>query len=166
MSMSIIVAMTREGIIGAANSLPWHLPEDLAHFKRVTMGRPVIMGRKTYESIGRPLPGRLNIVITRDAAFDAPGCERTDSLQNALQMAKYAADGGEYFVIGGGEIYTQALPYAERLYVTWVEATVPGDTRFPEVDWQQWHALSSQQFQKDERHDFAFEVCCYQHKNH
>jgi dihydrofolate reductase len=164
MGMSIIVAMTREGIIGAENALPWHLPEDLAHFKRVTLGRPVVMGRKTYESIGRPLPGRRNIMITRDQAYDAPGCERTDSLEKALQLAKSAADGAEYFVIGGGEIYAQALPQAERLYVTWVEAEVAGDTRFPAVDWEQWHQLSSQQFQKDERHDHAFEISCYQHK--
>lgn len=165
MGMSIIVAMTRSHVIGAANTLPWHLPEDLAHFKRVTLGRPIVMGRKTYESIGRPLPGRRNIIITRDSAFEASGCERTDSLEKALQLAQSAADGAEYFVIGGGEIYAQALPQAERLYVTWVEAEVAGDTSFPAVDWEQWHELSCQQFQKDERHEHAFEICCYQHKN-
>lgn len=161
MSLSIIVAMTRDHAIGVANTLPWHLSEDLQHFKRVTLGCPVVMGRKTYESIGRPLPGRLNIVISRSEHFQAAGCERSASLQEALKLAQLAADGKEYFVIGGGDIYTQALPYAQRLYVTWVEADMDGDTYFPDVDWSQWTCNSNEQYPVIEGREYAFEICSY-----
>ena len=129
MILSLIVAMTRRGVIGANNALPWHLPEDLKRFKKLTLGHPIVMGRKTYDSIGRPLPGRQNIVISRNRALRIPGVTCVDSLEAAL--APFENTSEEVFIIGGSQIFADALSRAHRLYVTWVEQDIPGDIVFP-----------------------------------
>ncbi|MGQ3209710.1 dihydrofolate reductase [Shinella sp.] len=133
----LVVAVAKNGVIGRDGDLPWRLPSDLKRFKQLTLGRPVLMGRKTWDSIGRPLPGRPNIVITRDATFSAPGAEVVPSLDDGLiaarrEAAKLGVD--EVCVIGGGQIYAQVFERADVLHVTHVEAAVEGDTRFPEID--------------------------------
>lgn len=129
--VSLIAAVTRNGVIGRDGDLVWRIPADLAHFKRVTMGHPIVMGRRTWESIGRPLPGRRNLVVTRNAGYLAPGAETADSLATALRLC---ADSPEVFVVGGAEIYRQALPLAERLWLTEIHADAEGDARFPDWD--------------------------------
>ena len=149
MKLALIWAMSRNRVIGRNNALPWHLSEDLRYFKRVTMGKPIIMGRKTWESIGRPLPGRTNIVITRDQNFQAPGVRVVHSLDDALRLAEHIGviEGAEEaVVIGGAEIYALALPKAERLYLTQVHAEVDGDAWFPEFDLSQWQELAREDF--------------------
>ena len=135
--LSIIVAIGPNNVIGKRGALPWHLPEDLKHFKKLTMGHPIIMGRKTYESIGRPLPGRVNVVITRQEGFAAPGCEVFGSLEGAL--AKYQSQ--DPFVIGGAEIYRASLPLADRLYITEVKISTDGDVFFPDFNRGAWKEL-------------------------
>ena len=141
MKMSLIVAVSRNGVIGLDNQLPWRLPDDLQYFKSVTMGKPLVMGRKTYDSIGRPLPGRTNIVITRDASWSAPGVNVATTLDDALLLARKAClDSGvdEVMVIGGEQIYRMTITVADRLYVTEVDAEIAGDAFFPTIDPQQW----------------------------
>jgi len=133
--VSLVAALARNRVIGAGDRLPWHLPEDLKHFKHLTMGAPVIMGRKTHESIGRPLPGRRNIVVTRQASARWDGCEVARSLDDAIALA---GDAPEAFVIGGAELYRLALPRADRLYLTLIDADYQGDTFFPEFDPACW----------------------------
>lgn len=137
--VSLVVAAAVNGVIGRENRIPWHLPEDLAHFKRLTLGHPVVMGRKTYESIvamlGKPLPGRTNIVVTRQAAFEAPGCIVASSLDAAFAAARETE---EIFVIGGVEIYRLALERADRVYLTRICAAFEGDTTFPALDPAHW----------------------------
>jgi dihydrofolate reductase len=142
-----VVAMARNNVIGRDNGLPWRLPEDLRHFKTVTMGKPVLMGRKTYESIGRPLPGRTNLVLTRDTGWKAPGVVVVHSLAEALQ-------GDEVAGIGGAEIYRLLIPLATRIYLTRIEADIPGDTVFPPLDYSQWVETDSRRFAADERNAY------------
>ncbi len=145
----MIVAAAENGVIGRNNALPWHLPEDLRYFKRVTMGKPIVMGRKTFESIGRPLPGRTNIVVTRSPDWRAEGVRVVHSLEQALELAADIAliDGAEeVMVVGGADIYRTAIPRASRLYLTQVHATVEGDAFLPEIDWRQWREVSRQSF--------------------
>ena len=161
MKLALIWAMARNRTIGRNNALPWYLPEDLKYFKRVTLGKPVIMGRKTWESIGRPLPGRTNIVITRDVAFQADGVRVVHSLEQALALAEKICllDGGdEAIVMGGAEIYALALPHADRLYLTQVHADVEGDAHFPPLDLTQWHELWREDFaaQGPNPYDYSF----------
>lgn len=138
MSLSMIVAMAHDRVIGVDNSLPWHLPADLKYFKAVTMGKPIVMGRKTFESIGRPLPGRQNIVITRNPDWSADGV----TVVNSVEAAVRSADGAdEVMIIGGEQIYRAALPQADRLYVTEVGLEVAGDAWFPEIDPAHWHEV-------------------------
>ena len=144
MKMSLIVAVSRNGVIGVDNQLPWHLPDDLQYFKSVTMGKPLVMGRKTFDSIGRPLPGRTNIVLTRDASWSAPGVEVATTLDDALSLARKACtDSGvdEVMVIGGEQIYRMTMVVADRLYVTEVDAEIAGDAFFPAIDNQQWQRI-------------------------
>jgi len=145
---SLVVAMARNRVIGRDNQLPWRLPADLAYFKRVTMGHPIIMGRRTYESIGRPLPGRLNIVVSRNPQFSAPGCTVVPSLAEAWRAA---GDAEEVCVIGGTSIFAEALPAADRIHLTEVEAEVPGDTWFPEFDRGEWTEREVERHAPDER---------------
>lgn len=150
--LAVMVAAAENGVIGRENGLPWHLPEDLRYFREVTMGKPIVMGRKTFESIGRPLPGRTNIVITRNRAYSAGGIRLAASLDEALALAREVAraDGApEVVVIGGAEVYREALPRADRLYLTEVHAEVAGDTRLPAIDWSQWREV------RRERHEAA-----------
>src|SRR5262245_46555747 len=130
--ISAIVAMSENRVIGANNQLPWHLPADLAHFKAITTGHAIVMGRKTFESIGRPLPNRLNIILTRDPHYSANGCRVASSFPEALAIA--GADVPEIFIIGGAEIYQQLLPHIDRLYITLIQHAFNGDTYFPELN--------------------------------
>ncbi len=148
MIRSLIVARAANGVIGKDNGMPWHLPADLAHFKRTTMGRPVIMGRRTWESIGRPLPGRRNLVVTRNAGFAAPGAEVVGSLEAAWRAV---TDADEVFVIGGGQLYAEALPGADRIYVTEIGETIEGDTRFPDLVAADWRETVLGEHAPDER---------------
>jgi dihydrofolate reductase len=133
--LSIIVAMARNRTIGIDNTLPWHLPEDLKHFKAITMGHHIIMGRKTYESIGRPLPGRTTVIITRNRDYLMDGCLIANSLDDAIMLA--AVD-SEAFCVGGANLYAQVLPRADRLYITEIKADYEGDAHFPEIDPLAW----------------------------
>lgn len=149
MRLALIVAQGRNRVIGNDNKLPWYLPEDLRYFKQVTLGKPIIMGRKTFESIGRPLPGRMNIVITRDVNWFANGITIVNSLDAAIEMgaAQALIDGcDEAVVIGGAQIYQQALPRIDRLYLTQVDAEPEGDAYFPELDGAQWNEIGRESF--------------------
>ena len=153
MKISIIVAMDEQRVIGNENRLPWRLPADLKHFRAVTMGKPIIMGRKTWESIGRPLPGRTNIVVTRDRDYVAGGCVVVHSLEDALDAA---CDHAEAMVIGGGEFYRQVLPQASTLYMTRVHGTFEGDAFFPALDESQWHEVEREDFDADADNPHAY----------
>ena len=149
MRVVIVAAVGRNGVIGAKGGLPWHIPEDMARFKTLTMGSTLVMGRATYESIGRPLPGRSTIVLTRDPGWVADGVFTADSLDNALALAKGLSK--DVMVAGGAEVYRSALESADRMELTEVDAEPHGDTCFPEVDWSQWHEVA-----RDPHPGFAF----------
>ena len=151
--LSVIVAMDRNRLIGRGNALPWHLPADLAFFKRTTLGKPVLMGRKTYESIGRPLPGRRNIVVTRNPKFDAPGCELASSLDEAIDRC---ADAEEIMLIGGANLYAQGLDFASYLYLTRIDhAFDNGDAWFPELD-TSWELEDREDFDADQDNIYPY----------
>jgi dihydrofolate reductase len=155
MIKSLVVAKARNGVIGRDNRLPWRLPADLAYFKRVTMGHPVIMGRRTWESIGKPLPGRLNIVVSRNRAYKAEGATVVGSLEEAWRAA---GDAEEACVIGGTSLFAESLPQADRIHLTEVEADVEGDTWFPEFDRSQWTEREVARQARDERHEHPFRI--------
>ena len=170
MMLSLIWAMAQNRVIGRNNSLPWYLPEDLKYFKKITLGKPVIMGRKTYESIGKPLPGRTNIVITRNADYQAEGIKVVNDLQAALDICESIAviDGNhEVCVIGGAEIYRHAFPQADRLYLTQVHADVEGDTYFPEFNWNDWQEIVREDYSAEgaNPYDYSFLVLEKKHRN-
>jgi len=148
----LVAAVAENGIIGREGAMPWHLPADLAHFKRVTWGHPIIMGRRTFEAIGRPLPGRRNIVVTRSPGFSAPGIETAAGLEQALELVD---DASQVLVIGGAELYRSALPLAERIYLTRVHARPEGDTRFPALDSSEWRQISCKTRPTDHDHRYA-----------
>jgi len=161
--LAAIVAAAENGVIGRNNALPWRLPGDLQYFKRVTMGKPIIMGRKTFESIGKPLPGRSNIVITRNAQFQVDGVRAVNSLAAALRVAEDIAliDGvDEVVVIGGAEVYRESLSQVSRLYLTQVHASVEGDAYMPEVEWSDWRETTREHFpaQGANPYDYSFVV--------
>ena len=151
-SISLIVARDLNGVIGRDNALPWRLPADLRRFKTLTMGKPMLMGRRTFDSIGRALPGRLNLVLTRDRAWQAPGTVAVHSLDEALKEAQGAA---ELMVIGGAELFKLVLPLAERVYLTDVEATLSGDTRIPDLVPEEWRELERSAYAIDADHAHA-----------
>lgn len=153
MRVSLIAAVAENGVIGRGNALPWRLPTDLKHFRRLTVGHPVIMGRRNYESIGRPLPDRTNIVVSRRSDFQAPGCIVVPSLERAFAACRPAA---EAFIAGGAEIYRQTMDRADRLYLTLVHAAVAGDTFFPPIDWSAWREIARTRHAADERHAYAY----------
>jgi dihydrofolate reductase len=153
MRISIVVAVAANGVIGRDNALPWHLPADLRHFREITLGKPVVMGRRTYESIGRPLQGRVNIVVTRRPAFRAPGCVVVNSAEAALRAARGAA---EVMVIGGATLYAELLPRATRIYLTLVHAVMDGDTRFPELPGDEWVEAEREDHEPDARNPCPF----------
>lgn len=151
MRISLVVAMARNRVIGRDNGLPWHLPEDLRHFKRVTLGKPVLMGRRTFESIGRPLPGRSNLVLTRNPRWQASGVIPVHSVAHALERA---AGAEELAGIGGAEVFSQLMPQATRIHLTRVEADLPGDVLFPEFEESEWEEAASRTFAADERNAY------------
>lgn len=154
---ALIVATAENGVIGRRGQLPWHLPLDLKHFKLLTLGHPVLMGRRTWESIGRPLPGRANIVVTRQPDWVAPGCEVTHSLAEAVALAATRPGGELVCVIGGGEIYQAALPAVDVVYLTEVHHTVPdGDAFFPALPPSVWREETRERHEADEKHAYAF----------
>ncbi len=153
--IALVVAVADNGVIGKHNALPWRLPDDLKHFKALTLGHPVLMGRRTYDSIGRALPGRLNVVVTRQPDWAAPGVEAVISVPAGLARAQAA--GAVVFVIGGGDIYRQALPLATVVYLTEVHTSVAGgDAFFPDLSPTEWREESRERHLADERHAFAF----------
>lgn len=154
--ISLIVAHDRNRVIGYKNGMPWHLPGDLQYFKATTMGKPVLMGRKTFESIGRPLPGRRNIVITRNASYQAEGIEVVGSLDEALSLVSEVP---EVMIIGGEQIFTQSLPIADRLYITLIDETFEGDTYFPSYD--NWKKVSCQEPIAAPK-GFTFQYCIFE----
>lgn len=151
--LSLVVAAGENNEIGKDGRMPWHLPADLKHFKALTLGKPVIMGRRTYEAIGKPLPQRRNIVVTRNPEFQAPGCERAASFVDALVIA---AGVPEIMVIGGAEIYREALPRAQRIYFTRVHARFDADIFFPRFDPEDWKETERQDFTADECSRYAY----------
>jgi dihydrofolate reductase len=159
MRLSAIVAMSENRVIGVDNTLPWHLPADLQHFKKVTMGKPIVMGRKTYESIGRPLPGRCNIVMTRDITFQAPGCIVVHSMASALEAVP--ADSVEVFIIGGAELFETMLPSLQRLYVTIVHHDFTGDTYFPLLNMTEWQERECITHAPDDQNKYSYSFIMY-----
>jgi dihydrofolate reductase len=161
--ISIIVAVSANNVIGDEGGLPWELPEDLRRFKQVTMGKPIIMGRETYDSIGRALPGRKNIVLTRQEDFTAKDCEIVTSIDAAIEAA---GDAEEIMIIGGGEIYRQFLPMADRIYLTRVQGEVEGDTRFPELDMEEWDVVTVEEYPAVDDREFAFDIETLDRRRH
>ncbi len=165
MIISLIAAMDKNRLIGSGNTLPWHLPADFRHFKEVTMGKPVIMGRKTYESIGRPLPGRLNIVVSRHN-FKADGIEAADSIDSALELAiKHAPGCNEIMIIGGANFYEQMLAHCQRMYLTHVDAECEGDAWFPAFDASDWTITKEEAHAADEQNNYGFRIVHYERKS-
>ena len=167
MNLALICAMAGNGVIGNRNALPWRLPEDLRHFRRTTMGHSIIMGRKTFESIGGPLAGRSNIVVSRQPGYGADGVKVRDSLEAALELAETIAaiDGAEQaFVIGGAELYRLAMPQAELFHLTRIHADVAGDTRLEGFDEAEWEEISRQDFTRDPENPYNYSICLLRKK--
>lgn len=161
MIISIIAAMDDNRLIGSNNGLPWHLPADFKHFKEITMGKPVVMGRKTFESIGKALPGRKNVVISR-SGFSADGVVVVNSIEAALSELEEVE---EVMIIGGANIYEQTINNADRMYLTHVKAQCEGDAWFPEYNQSEWLITGQASFQADEKNNYAFEIISYQRKS-
>ncbi|MCL6585986.1 MAG: dihydrofolate reductase [Anoxybacillus sp.] len=162
--ISLIVAMDNNRVIGKDNQLPWHLPADLAYFKKTTMGHPIVMGRKTFVSIGRPLPGRENIIVTRNRSFQAEGCTIIHSVADIKTIASERKE--EVFVIGGAEIFQATLPFADRLYITKIDAHFPGDKFFPPFSETDWRLVSSTKGPKDEKNPYDYTFLVYERKTY
>ncbi len=160
--LSIIVAVGKNNVIGKDNQLVWHLPRDMKHFKETTTGHYIIMGRKTFESNGRPLPNRTNVIITRDKDYKAEGCVVVHSLEEAVNLAK---DDPEPFVIGGGVIYKLAMPIVDRIYLTQIHHKFEGDTFFPEINMDDWNETEKRDFEPDEKNKYAFTILTLDRKN-
>ncbi|HEY3599116.1 MAG TPA: dihydrofolate reductase [Paraburkholderia sp.] len=162
-TLTLIVARARNGVIGRDNQLPWRLPEDLAFFKRTTMGAPIVMGRKTHESIGRVLPGRRNIVVTRDAARKFAGCDTVQSLAHALELAARDA-APEAFLIGGAQLYQEGFQLADKLIVTQIAADFDGDVTFPAPEPHEWEEVSRETHHANAPNDFDYAFVTYRRK--
>lgn len=160
--VSVICAVASNGVIGKEKRLPWHLPADLKRFKALTMGRAVIMGRKTYESLGRPLPGRTNLVVTRQPGYRAEGCRVAGSLEQALALTQ---DNPEVFVIGGAMLYAQALPRADRIYLTEIHQAFDGDTRMPALDRSAWRETAREDHPANADTPFAYSFAILDRRN-
>lgn len=159
MKLSLIVAMATNRTIGINKQMPWHLSADLKKFKKITMGHPIIMGRKTFESIGRPLPGRQNIIISRDPLYQQQGCLVFNDLESALQNC---ADINEVFVIGGATLYEATLAQADRLYITEIQQAFDGDTWFPEIKQEQWREVAREDIDNDSSVEFNYSFIVYE----
>ena len=153
-TITLVAAMARNRAIGLDGDMPWHLPGELQHFKKTTMGKPIVMGRKTWQSIGRALPGRQNIVVTRNHAFRAEGCECADSLAQSVALA----GGAEVMIIGGGQLYAEAMPYADRMVLTLVDCEPQADTWFPEWDAGEWRQTATREERADEGNPHDYRV--------
>jgi len=160
MIISLIAALDKNNLIGAADRLPWHLPAEFKHFKKVTLGKPIIMGRKTFESIGKPLPGRQNIVISRQG-FAAEGITSVSSIETALQVIK---DAPEVMIIGGANLYQQMINKADRMILTHVDAECEGDVWFPEINADTWEIISEEHYDADEKNNYNFNIITYQRR--
>ncbi|GAB2531696.1 dihydrofolate reductase [Rufibacter soli] len=161
--IGLVVAMAENRVIGKDNQLIWHLPQDLKHFKQLTMGHPMIMGRKTFEAIGKPLPGRTSVIVTRQPDYQAPeGCLVASSLEEALQQSLALDE--QVLVVGGGEIYRQALPLAEVVYLTLVHESFEGDVYFPELDTEAWEVTAQEEHLADEKHAYPYTFFTFQRK--
>lgn len=161
MTISLVVAAAENNVIGKDNRLLWHLPNDMKFFKNTTWGMPVIMGRKTFESLGKPLAGRTNIVMTRDKGWSAQGATVTSNMEEAMQVAA-ETDAKEVFVIGGGEIFKEVLPQANRVYLTRVHTSIEGDTFFPELPQKEWQLLTQLDFVADAKHKYGYSFQVWQ----
>lgn len=161
MNISLIVAMDKDGAIGKDNKLPWHLPNELAYVKKMTMGCPIILGRKNYESIGRALPGRRNIILTRDKYFSANGCEIAHSVEEVLEICKNEE---EIFIFGGEQIYKLFMPYVDTMYVTRIEYVFHGDTFFPVTDFMDWDEMTVTPGLTDEKNPYIYNYYVYKRK--
>ena len=153
--------MSTNGVIGKDNGLPWRLPKDMKHFMNSTMDKPVIMGRKTFESMKSPLPGRTNIVLTSDKSWSRDGVLVASNLSRAFELGRIATEQdslGEFFVIGGSSLYEEAMPHATRLYVTQIEAVIEGDVSFPDINWADWSSIRNERHEPDEDHAHAFTI--------
>lgn len=159
--ISVIVAVAQNGVIGADNKLIWHIPEDLKRFKAITSGHPVVMGRKTFESLGRPLPNRTNVVVTRNPHYFAEGVTIADSLGEAIGMFPNSE---EVFIIGGAEVYRQAMDIADRFYLTEVYADYEGDTHYPEWNRDEWELVSEEHHERGEKYPYPFAFLNYARK--
>lgn len=158
--ISIVVAMDKNRVIGKNNQLPWHLPADLAFFKKVTMGKAIVMGRKTHESIGRPLPGRENIILTKNRDYQAEGCTIIHSVDDVFDLEK--TENGEVCVIGGAEIFKEVLACSDRLYITEIDHEFDGDTFFPPIKESDWTLVSKEQGPKDEKNPYDYYFAIYE----
>lgn len=158
--ISLIVAMDKHRLIGRDNQLPWHLPQDLAYFKKVTMNHKIIMGRKTFESIGRPLSGRENIIVTRDLTYSQEGCTILHSIDEILELSSRSDE--ELFVIGGAEIFKEILPVSDRLYITEIDDVFEGDTYFPDRKETEWKKISVEKGTRDKKNPYDFEFVVYE----
>lgn len=159
MIVSLIAALANNHVIGKNNQLPWYLPADLKYFKQITLGKPIIMGRKTYESMGKPLPGRHNIVVTRDPNYQLSHC----TVVNSLDAAITAGDSSEeIIIIGGAEIYQQALAVVDRMYITYVNTDIDGDTFFPKWDTTAWHEVSREDFSPNGNNKYNYSFCTFE----
>jgi dihydrofolate reductase len=157
--INLIAALARNRVIGKRQQIPWHIPGEQAYFKKITLGHPIVMGRKTWESIGRPLPGRRNIVVTRTPNYAAAGAEVVGSLDAALQLA---GDAGEVFLIGGGDLFAQALPLADRMFLTEIDADFEGDALFPPFDRNEWRETSREVHAPTADREFSYSFVVYQ----
>lgn len=163
MKISAIVAMSENGVIGIKNQLPWNLPADLKHFKKITWGKPIFMGRKTFTSIGRALPGRLNVVLSQDIHFKASGCMVFHTIQDAFNyLVKINAE--EVFIIGGATLFQQTLLHVERLYITLIHHVFAGDTFFPHFDKSAWCEINREDFEPDDKNPYAYSFMTWERK--
>jgi dihydrofolate reductase len=165
MKISLIVAMSANRVIGRDNKMPWHLSADLKRFRAITMNAPILMGRKTFESIGKPLIGRVNMILSKNSSYKPEGCLIFNSLETALKTAQNY--GEELFIIGGSELYKTTLPLAQRLYLTDIEAQFDGDTFFPKIDFNDWNEIACERVKDDEKVDFTYRFLTLEKKcNH
>ncbi|MBS0359270.1 MAG: type 3 dihydrofolate reductase [Proteobacteria bacterium] len=160
MTISLIAAMSRNHVIGFQNHMPWHLPADLKHFQSLTLNKPIIMGRKTFESIGKPLPNRINIVVTRDHQFKSEGVSVVHSLEEAIELGSTYHE--EIMIIGGAELYRQTLSNADRLYITRIDADFEGDAFFPEWDKKKWTLIEERVHQPDEKNLYCYSFLMFE----
>lgn len=160
--ISFLLAMDRNRVIGKDNDMPWHLPADLAYFKKTTMGHPIVMGRKTHEAIGKALPGRRNVIVTRNPAYKAEGCEVVHSVDEAVALFR---NDEEVFVIGGAQLFEAFFSYADRLYITCIDDSFAGDTYFPKIVEDEWQKISDEKGGKDEKNPYPFAFLVYERKS-